>query len=202
MTDVFPIYFQLGFEHITDVAGYDHILFIISLCAAYKPAEWRQLLILVTAFTIGHSITLAMAAFGVIGLSQPLIEFLVPITIMLTALYQAVFFREKSSLMSRQVGIRYLLALFFGLIHGMAFSNFFRSSMFPGEESQLVWQLLAFNLGVEAGQLLIVAIILGIATLLLNVLRVPQREWALFISGMAFGPSLIMAAERWSAVFA
>ncbi len=194
MSNLFSVYFQLGFDHITDVGGYDHILFIVALCALYRPDQWRQVLLLVTAFTIGHSLTLAMAALGVIGLSQPLIEFLVPITIVATALYQAIAHPASSS---RRMPVQYVLALFFGLIHGMAFSNFFRASLFPGEEGELLWQLLYFNLGVEAGQVVIVVIVLILAALVLNIARAPQREWALFVSGAAFGPALIMAVERW-----
>ena len=201
MSGSFTIYLQLGFEHITDISGYDHILFLIALCAVYRPADWRRVLLLVTAFTVGHSVTLALAALNVVGLAQPLIEFLVPVTILLTALYQAITFREKQQ--QRRAGperpawISYLLALFFGLIHGMAFSNFFRASLFPGQEGELVRQLLAFNLGVELGQLVIVVLVLALAALIVGAFKVRQREWCLFVAGAAFGPALVMAVERW-----
>lgn len=199
MQSEFQTYLQLGFEHISDLNGYDHILFIVVLCAVYQIHEWRKVGILVTAFTIGHSLTLAMAALDVIRVSSDWIEFLIPVTIFLTALYNVIVHKlgqEEESIFSRKLNWNYLFALLFGLIHGMGFSNFFRSMMMPGEEGSLVKQLLAFNVGVELGQLAIVAVILFLSFLGMKQLRIPQRDWNLFISGMAAGPALIMIFER------
>ena len=200
MQSEFQTYLQLGFEHIADFSGYDHILFIVALCAIYRIAEWRKVAILVTAFTLGHSLTLALAALDVIRVPAAWIEFLIPVTIFLTALYNVAIHRpgrEEEAVFSRKLNWNYVFALLFGLIHGMGFSNFFRSMLMPGEEGSLVSQLLAFNIGVEAGQLAIVAGILILAYLGMNRLRIPQRDWNLFISGMAAGPALIMLLERW-----
>lgn len=198
MQSEFQTYLTLGFKHISDLNGYDHILFIIALCAIYRLAEWKKVAILVTAFTIGHSITLALAALGIVQVSASWIEFLIPVTIFLTALYNVLFhkFDQQEPLFDRRVNINYFFALGFGLIHGLGFSNFLRSMLMPGEEGRLVSQLLAFNIGVELGQLSIVAFILVASLIAFNVLRVKQREWNLFISGAAAGISLIMALER------
>lgn len=199
MQSEFQTYMELGFEHIADLAGYDHILFIVALCAIYQISEWRKVGILVTAFTLGHSLTLALAALDVIRVSAAWIEFLIPVTIFLTALYNTVIHKlgnEQEGTFSKKLNLNYLFALLFGLIHGMGFSNFFRSMLMPGEEGSLVWQLLAFNIGVELGQLAIVAVILLLAFVGMKLLRIPQRDWNLFISGMAAGPALIMALER------
>lgn len=197
-SSAFTVYLQLGFKHIADFAGYDHILFIVALCAIYQPAQWKQVALLATAFTLGHSLTLALAALNVVAVSSSLIEFLIPITIMLTALYNVLVHRfdKREKVFEPKVYWNYLFAMLFGLIHGMGFSNFFRSTLMPGEENQLVQQLLAFNIGVELGQLLIVGLILLLAGLMLGVLRVKQREWNLFVSGAAFGLALVMALER------
>ena len=200
MRGTFSTYFQLGFEHIADLSGYDHILFIIALCAIYHLREWRKVAILVTAFTIGHSVTLALAALDIIPLRPALIEFLIPVTIFLTAMYNVLAHRHDTarteSTFDRRVTWNYLFALFFGLIHGMGFSNYFRSLLLPGEEGELVKQLLAFNLGVEVGQLAIVGVILAASFIAFNVFKVKQREWNLFISGAAAGLALVMALER------
>ena len=198
MQSVFNTYLQLGFSHISDLQGYDHILFVIALCAIYRLREWKKVALLVTAFTLGHSLTLALAALDIIPVNQTWIEFLIPITIMATALYNVVVHQEESQLgtFSRSLQTNYGFALFFGLIHGMGFSNFLRSSLLPGEEGQLVTQLLAFNIGVELGQLAIVAVVLALAYVVLSLLKVKQREWNIFISGAAFGLALIMALER------
>ena len=197
---MFQTYLQLGFEHISDLAGYDHILFIVALCAIYTLSSWRQVAILVTAFTIGHSITLALAALDVIKVSSAWIEFLIPVTIMLTALYNVYFQRFDENLaaapLKRGLRLNYLFALVFGLIHGLGFSNFFRATLMPGEEGNFIQQLLAFNIGVELGQLLIVGVILIISYLFIHVFKSPQRSWNLFVSGAAFGIALIMALER------
>lgn len=199
MQSEFQMYMELGFEHIADLAAYDHILFIVALCAIYRISEWRKVGILVTAFTLGHSLTLGLAALDVIRFPADWIEFLIPTTIFLTALYNTVIHKlgeEKEGTFSRKLNLNYLFALLFGLIHGMGFSNFFRSMMMPGEESSLIKQLFAFNVGVELGQLTIVAVILLLAFVGMNRLRIPQRDWNLFISGMAAGPALIMMMER------
>ena len=184
----FWVYTKLGFEHIADVAGYDHMLFIITLCAYYSLKEWKKILILVTAFTIGHSVTLALAAFDIFRLPAQLVETLIPITILLTAIHN-ISFQQKSE---RKVALNYFLALFFGFIHGMGFSNFFRN--LTGGES-IVVELLAFNIGLEIGQLLIVGIFFVFYWLLKTVFTFPHREWNLFFSGAGAGLSVIMIIE-------
>lgn len=190
--DDFLIYLHLGFEHITDPRGYDHILFVIALCAVYTLQQWRQVLVLVTAFTIGHSITLALATLQVIQYKTALIELLIPITIFITA-FTNFFFREPSP--RRQVrsklsnhSWRYGLALLFGLIHGMGFSNYLRSLL--GREADIVKPLLAFNLGLEVGQLVIVSLVLLIGYLLLNILKISRLRWTLVVSGIVAGMAL------------
>jgi hypothetical protein len=198
MQSTFQTYLQLGFAHIADFAGYDHILFIVALCAIYRLAEWRKVAILVTAFTIGHSCTLALAALNWIPTNAKWIEFLIPITILVTALYNVMVHRfdQPEATFEKKLRLNYFFALIFGLIHGMGFSNFFRSLTMPGNGNQLLPQLFAFNVGVELGQLSIVAMILGSSFFALEVFKVKQREWNLFISGAAAGLALVMALER------
>ena len=134
MSDFF-IYLRLGFDHITDPRGYDHILFVIALCAVYTIRQWRHVLVLITAFTIGHSITLALATLRLIHYSTALVELLIPITILITAITNF-FFREakmrvRTAPQTSRRWWRYGLALTFGLIHGMGFSNYLRSLLGP-----------------------------------------------------------------------
>lgn len=185
----FQVYLQLGFEHILDMQGYDHILFIVALCAVYQPKEWRKVLILVTAFTIGHSLTLALAALKIVSFPPAVIEFLIPLTIFITALYHALQ-KEHGQ---KNIKFNYLLALSFGLIHGLGFSNYFRALL--GQEESIVQPLLAFNIGVELGQIIIVILIMLVAYVAMSILRVKRREWVLFISGAAAGIALILMLE-------
>ena len=199
MQSSFSAFLQLGFEHIPDLQGYDHILFIVALCAVYRPSEWKKVAILVTAFTLGHSLTLALAALDIVRFPGAWIEFLIPVTILGTALFNVIgksTDKAQQGLFNKKISINYLFALLFGLIHGMGFSNFFRASALPGEENSLLSQLLAFNIGVELGQLMIVATILFSAYVGMQVLRIQKREWNLFISGAAAGLSLVMVLER------
>ncbi len=178
---MFRTYLALGFQHIADLSGYDHILFLIALCAIYSLQEWKKVALLVTAFTLGHSLTLALAALDIVPVNAAWIEFLIPVTIVITALYNVAAHRfdrrELPGLFNRQLNANYFFALFFGLIHGLGFSNFFRASLMPGEEGRLVLQLFAFNLGVELGQLLIVACILLASFVAFRLLQIQQREW-------------------------
>ena len=198
MQSLFSTYLQLGFEHIADLAAYDHILFIVALCAIYKLREWKKVAILVTAFTIGHSITLALAAMDIIRFPQAWIEFLIPVTIVATAVYNlaAHRFRAAKTTFSSRLQLNYLFALLFGLIHGMGFSNFFRALLLPGEEGLLIRQLFAFNVGVELGQLAIVAVILGVSFFVLSVLKLKQQYWNWLVSSLCGLMALRMALER------
>ena len=188
----FPFYLQLGFDHISNLAGYDHILFLIALCAVYRIEQWRKILVLVTAFTIGHSVTLALASTGAVVIPSSIIKFLIPTTIFITAIHNVVSKHATNG--SSKMGRNYVMALFFGFIHGMDFSNYFRA-LLMGDSSILI-PLLGFNIGIELGQLLVVLVIVGIAFLFLNVIGIKHREWNLFISGAAAGMSLLSMLEN------
>lgn len=187
----FGIYFDLGMEHILDVEGYDHILFIIALCAIYILRDWKQVLILVTAFTIGHSITLALATLRIVNFDSAVIEFLIPVTILATAL--ANIFKTERTLQTSKIQTNYFLALFFGLIHGLGFSNFLRSML--GKDNNIVSPLLAFNIGLEVGQIIIVAVFLLISFILVDIFGVKRRDWRLIISSAVGGIALMLMME-------
>lgn len=188
----FQFYLKLGFEHIADLAGYDHILFLVALCAVYRIEQWRKILILVTAFTIGHSVTLVLVSLEIFSIPSNIIKFLIPLTIFLTALHNVIGSNQMEN--SIKMKRNYAMALFFGMIHGMDFSNYFKALIM--DPSDIVIPLLGFNIGIELGQLLIVLFIVGFAFLILNILKVKHREWNLFISGAAAGMSLISMLEN------
>jgi ABC-type antimicrobial peptide transport system permease subunit len=188
----FQLYAKLGFDHITDLNGYDHILFIVALCAVYRPNEWKKLLILITAFTLGHSLTLALAVLNIIKVPSELVEFLIPVTIVATALFNL----RKPVKNQRSFGtLNYWLAAAFGLIHGMGFSNYLRSLL--GKSSDIITQLLAFNVGLEIGQLLIVALLLTITLVVIEVAKVKHQLWSIWLSGLAAGAALVIMSEKW-----
>lgn len=186
----FTLYLLLGFKHIADFAALDHIVFIVSLCAVYEIRRWKNILILITAFTIGHSCTLALATLGYVRVPSELIEFLIPVTIFTTCMINVV---KSSKLADRKINFNYLMALFFGLIHGMGFSNYLRSML--GREASIWKPLLAFNTGLEIGQLMIVAVSLAAATLVIRLFRARQFDWNLFISGTGAGMAIMLMIQ-------
>lgn len=187
----FELFFGLGLDHILDIDGYDHILFVVALCAIYEAREWRKILILVTAFTIGHSITLAMATLKLVTLDAALIEFLIPVTIFITALIN--IFNRDHELTSKQVKQNYGLALGFGLIHGMGFSNYLRSLL--GKDETIVNQLFAFNVGLEVGQIIIVVAFLVLGVTLRTFFFLDRRDWVTIVSSAVMGVSITLMIE-------
>ncbi len=198
---VFQTYFTLGFYHIVSWQATDHLTFLLALCAPYALADWRRVLALVTSFTVGHSLTLALATLGVVAVNAPLIEALIPVTIMLTAL---VNMRRAGPVLARPAlraqpasvlwALPNLLALIFGLIHGLGFSSYLRALL--GVSRRPLVELLAFNVGVEVGQVLVVSAILLLGLLLVRGLRVARRDWLLAVSGAALGVAALLLQMR------
>lgn len=202
----FWLYLVLGFEHISTwqngffrLAGYDHLLFLLALVALYTLKDGRKVLILVTAFTLGHSLTLALATVGWVVVDGAWIEFLIPTTILLTAignLWRPVATTQSPNVApspARGLWLRYGMAAFFGLIHGLGFSNFLRELL--GAEQNLFVPLLAFNIGLELGQLLIVSLLLLLAVVVVRVVGVQRRDWVLGQSVVAATLALQLMIE-------
>ena len=189
----FALYFGLGKDHILDyVNGYDHILFVLALCAVYVVRDWKKILILVTAFTIGHSVTLALATLRIIAVETNLIEFLIPLTIFITAVSN--LFRKAETIELRNIQINYWFALGFGLIHGMGFSNYLKAIL--GKDQSILSQLLAFNLGLELGQIIVVALFLGLSYISVDFFKILKRDWKMVISSAIAGIALILMKDR------
>lgn len=195
MVSEFLVYFQIGLSHIADIRGYDHIVFVVALTAGYPAREWRPLLWLVTAFTLGHSLTLALATLGVVTVSSAAIELLIAITIVATALFALLQLRttERTEAGSRQ-RILYAMAGTFGLIHGLGFSGYLRSILGGGEG--LLWPLLSFNVGLEVGQLGIVAATLTLGAILCEGAGLSRRRWSMGLSVLALLVGARMVMER------
>lgn len=186
----FTFYFKLGTDHILTWDAIDHILFVAALCLRYLWQDWRKVVVLVTAFTIGHSLTLALSALGLIKVNAGFIEFLIPLTIAATCITN-IF--QKNTEQKKQVSLIYILALFFGLIHGLAFAGTLLSM--EGKEG-LVAHLLAFNLGIEVAQLLIVLVILLISYLAVQQLKLSRMVWLRGASALILVVSLFWAYQR------
>ena len=187
----FIIYFKTGWEHIISLGALDHLLFIAGLAAVYLVKDWKQLLILVTAFTIGHSLTLALSVYDLFRLKDEWVEFLIPLTIVITALFN--FFVKD--LNRKPLRVNYFLALFFGLVHGMGFANTIRFMLSKNQD--ILVPLLSFNIGLEVGQLAAVSALLVISYLLVNKAGLAQKYWVLALSALAFIAGIQICVERW-----
>ncbi|QIG89348.1 HupE/UreJ family protein [Chryseobacterium sp. POL2] len=186
----FLFYLKLGWEHIISLDALDHQLFILALVAVYSFNDWKKILILVTAFTIGHSVTLALSVFNMLKIPSNWVEFLIPLTITITALDNILMRNKQKSLMT----MNYYLALFFGLIHGMGFANTAR--MMLAKEQSIFVPLLGFNIGLELGQIVVVFAILIILFILLNIFKVNRKDWIMFVSSGVFALALKITLER------
>ena len=202
---VFSVYLKLGFEHLLDLAAADHILFVAVLCAPYAVRHWKSLLVLVTAFTVGHSVSLALATVGWVRMDSGWVEFLIPVTIAAAAAANLGWSRRGSGRAGQVDGakggadvgghsLKYLLALGFGLIHGLGFSNFLRLML--GSEGSLFLPLLGFNVGLELAQIVVVALVLGMGHLLGRFTPVTQRGWNWAISWTVGAVAVVMALQR------
>lgn len=189
--DDFLLYFKMGLNHVLDLSAYDHILFLIVLAVVFSFKQWRKVLWLVTLFTIGHSVTLALSAYGILKIRIDIIEYLIPVTIFITGAINV--FTAKNTTSGKQ-NINLIFALFFGLIHGLGFSNYFK--MMVGKEENKLFPLLEFALGIEAAQIIIVLGILIVGTLLQNFFRVRRRDWILVCSSIVIGFSIQMMLDR------
>lgn len=186
----FLFYLQLGWEHIISIDALDHQLFILALVAIFSFQDLKKVLILVTAFTLGHSFTLALSAFDIIRFPSNWVEFLIPCTIVFTALDNLIFSKNEDKL----IKLNYFLALIFGLIHGMGFANSVR--MMLAKEQSIVIPLLGFNVGLEIGQIAVVIIVLSIFYILSTFLKLKKKHWVMLVSTPILIFSIKMALER------
>ncbi|MCD8414258.1 HupE/UreJ family protein [Tenacibaculum dicentrarchi] len=187
----FIFYFKMGLFHVLDIKAYDHILFLIVLAIVYQFKQWKKVLWLITLFTVGHSITLALSAYGILKVNADLVEFLIPLSIFITGLLN-VLTAKKASVGKENQNL--FFAVFFGLIHGLGFSNYFKIMI--GKTSDKLIPLLEFAGGVEMAQIIIVLAILGIGILTKSIFKVQRRDWILVISSIVMGVAFQMMINR------
>lgn len=193
----FWIYFNIGLKHVLDINAYDHVLFLLALTVPYDAKAWKKILILVSLFTLGHTVSLFLAVFGIVKINPTFVEFLIPITILITAffnLYSAGKSAKKDSLTF--IGF---VTLFFGIIHGLGFSNYF-NSILSGSATDKLIPMFEFALGIEAAQIIVVVVALILAFVVQTLFKFSKRDWILTISAFIIGVvvPMILQSEIWN----
>lgn len=192
----FWIYFQVGLHHVLNINAYDHILFLIAMTVPYSFKEWKKVLILVTFFTVGHTLALLLSVLGIIAVKVNIIEFAIPITILFTALYN--LFTSGKSSKNNSISIIGFVTLFFGIIHGLGFSNYFKTLLSGAPQSKIL-PLSEFALGIESSQIIVVLVVLLFSYLVQTVFRFSKRDFTLVLSSFVIGVVLpmILNNEIW-----
>ena len=197
MMSAFWIYFQIGLRHVLDINAYDHVLFLIALTVPYSFKDWKKVLILISLFTLGHTLALLLSVLEFIIIKANLVEFLIPITILITAFFN-LFTAGKSS-KNESISVIGFITLFFGIIHGLGFSNYFKSIL-SGTISDKLLPTLEFALGIEAGQIIVIFVVLIISYIVQTFFRFSRRDWTLVMSAFVIGVVLpmIIESEIWT----
>ncbi len=193
----FWIYFQIGLKHVLDIHAYDHVLFLIALAVPFSFKDWKRIVLLVSLFTIGHTMALLLSVYGIIAIKVNVVELLIPITILITALFN-LFTAGKSS-KKESINLVFFITLFFGIIHGLGFSNYFKTILGGSANSKLI-PLGEFALGIEAAQIVVVFVVLVLSYIVQTVFRFSKRDWTLVLSAFIIGVVLpmIIESEIWN----
>jgi len=190
MSDQFLFYFKQGLFHVLDWSAYDHILFLVALVVVFTLKDWKKTLWLITFFTIGHTLTLALAAYNLIYVKENIVEFAIVVTIFITALSNLIFQKKNTG----NLNLNIVFALVFGLIHGLGFSSYFK--ILVGREADKVLPLISFASGVEVSQAILVIVLLGLSFIGLNIFRISKRDWITIISALILGITIPILYSR------
>lgn len=193
----FWIYFNIGLKHVLSLNAYDHVLFLLALTVPYEFKSWKRILILVSLFTLGHTLSLFLSVFNIVSVKAHIVEFFIPITILVAALYNII----ASGKSSKKDNITFIsiITVFFGVIHGLGFSNYF-NSLLPGKPTDKLLPLFEFALGIEAAQIIVVTLSLLLAYMVQTLFKFSKRDWTLTISAFIVGVVLpiILQHEIWN----
>ncbi|WP_369766075.1 HupE/UreJ family protein [Flavobacterium sp. WC2429] len=189
----FWIYFQIGLKHVLDIHSYDHVLFLIALAVPFSFRDWKRIILLVSLFTIGHTMALILSVFGIIAIKVNVVELLIPITILVTALFN--LFTAGKSNKKESINLVFFIVLFFGIVHGLGFSNYFKSILGGTATSKLL-PLGEFSLGIESAQIVVVFIVLVLSYIVQTIFRFSKRDWTLVMSAFIIGVVLPMIIEN------
>ena len=191
MLENFLFNVQYGINHVLDIKGYDHLLFLMVLAVPYVFKDWKRVLLLVSMFTLGHTLSLVLSAYGIVSVNGKLVEFLIPVTILITAIYNVFTASKKNK--SNKIDLLFFATLFFGLVHGLGFAREFK--MFAGQSENKLELLIEFALGIEIAQVIIVFIVLFLGFLCETIFRLSRRDWVMVLSAVVVGLVIPMIVQ-------
>jgi hypothetical protein len=193
----FWIFFKVGFHHVIDLQGYDHLLFLAALTVPYTSRDWKRILILVSFFTLGHSISMLLSVFNIVSVKAIWMELLIPCTILIVALFNLVMVGKSA----KAGNITFIAGttIFFGIIHGLGFSNYF-NSILPGKPAEKLVPLSEFALGIEGAQIMVVMAVLILAFIAQTLFRFNKRDFTLIMSSFVIGVVIPLLVQNpiWS----
>ncbi|WP_026913876.1 HupE/UreJ family protein [Christiangramia portivictoriae] len=192
----FWVYFELGLDHVLDWQAYDHVLFLVVLVASYGFTTWKRVLGLVTLFTVGHTLALFLSVYKILKVDPNYVEFLIPVTILATAIFDIATAGKK--VRHTNYNLLYFTTAFFGLVHGLGFSSYFK--MIASGTSSKFWPLVEFALGIEAAQILVVLAVMIIGFVCQNLLKVSKRDWIIVTASIVIGVILPILQETYLAL--
>ena len=193
----FLIYFQIGLQHVLDIHAYDHVLFLMALVIPFTFKDWKRILLSVTLFTLGHTTALLLSVYEILVVKVNVVELLIPITILITAFFN--LFTIGKTNRKESLNLIFLITLFFGVIHGLGFSNYFKTILGGSSNSKLV-PLLEFALGIEGAQIAVVFAVLIVAYVTQSLFKFSKRDWILVSSALVIGVDgpMILENEIWN----
>ena len=174
---------EYGINHVLNINAYDHVLFLIALTVPYMFKDWKRVFLLVSVFTLGHTLSLVLAAYDIVRIDGQIIEFLIPVTILIVALFNV--FTAGKGAQKEKIGVLFFSTLFFGLIHGLGFAREFH--MLAGKTDNKFFLLIEFALGIEISQVIIVFTVLFLGFLAQTLFRFSKRDWIMVISAIVVG---------------
>ena len=189
----FWVYFQIGLHHVLDIQAYDHVLFMMALVLPFTFKDWKRLLFSVTLFTVGHTTALLLSVYEILVIKASIVELLIPITILSTAVFN--LFTIGKSNRKENLNLIFLITLFFGIIHGLGFSNYFKTLLGGSSNSKLI-PLLEFALGIEGAQITVVVAMLIVAYSVQSLFKFSRRDWILVGSAFIIGVVVPMIIEN------
>jgi hypothetical protein len=190
MIEDFFFYFKIGMEHVLELGALDHILFLVCLCVPLLLKDWQKTILLVSFFTVGHTLSLVLGAFGILSLDSKLVEFLIPFTILIAALVNIITAGKITDQRTKAV---YSFAVVFGVIHGLAYYSDLKIVLYGTDK---IVKIIEISLGVETAQLIIAFLLLLLSFVAQQLLRISKRDWILVISALAAGLILPMIAAN------